>query len=39
VARAFHRVANLLDPPPSLMQPSMAFRILKGNLRRGATRH
>jgi len=34
VALAFHRVANLLDPPPSLMQPSMALRILQGNLRR-----
>lgn len=34
VARAFHRVANLLDPPPALMQPSIAFRILQGNLRR-----
>ena len=39
VARAFHRVANLLDPPPSLMQPSIALRILKGNLRKPATRH
>jgi 2-polyprenyl-6-methoxyphenol hydroxylase-like FAD-dependent oxidoreductase len=34
VALAFHRVANLLDPPPSLMQPSIALRILKGNLMR-----
>ena len=39
VARAFHRVANLVDPPPSLMQPSIAFRILQGNLRKPATRH
>jgi 2-polyprenyl-6-methoxyphenol hydroxylase-like FAD-dependent oxidoreductase len=39
VARAFHRVANLLDPPPSLMQPSIAFRILSGNMRRPAARH
>jgi hypothetical protein len=39
VARAFHRVANLLDPPPSLMQPSIAFRILNGNMRRPAARH
>ena len=39
VARAFHRVANLLDPPPSLMQPKIAFRILQGNLRKPATRH
>ncbi len=36
VARAFHRVANLLDPPPSLMQPAIAFRILQGNLRKPA---
>jgi hypothetical protein len=34
VALAFHRVANLLDPPPSLMQPSIALRILQGNLKR-----
>ena len=39
VARAFHRVANLLDPPPSLMQPSIAFRILNGNMRRPPARH
>ena len=36
VALAFHRVANLLDPPPTLMQPSIAFRILQGNLRRSS---
>lgn len=34
VALAFHRVANLLDPPPSLMQPSIALRILQANLKR-----
>jgi len=39
VARAFHRVANLLDPPPSLMQPGMAVRILQGNLRKPAMGH
>jgi 2-polyprenyl-6-methoxyphenol hydroxylase-like FAD-dependent oxidoreductase len=39
VARAFHRVANLLDPPPSLMQPGMAFRILQGNMRKPPTGH
>jgi len=39
VARAFHRVANLLDPPPSLMQPGIAFRILQGNMRKPRTRH
>jgi 2-polyprenyl-6-methoxyphenol hydroxylase-like FAD-dependent oxidoreductase len=33
VACAFHRVANLLEPPPSLMSPGMALRILQGNLR------
>jgi hypothetical protein len=27
-ALAFHRVANLLDPPPSLMRPSLALRVL-----------
>lgn len=39
VARAFHRVANLLDPPPSLMQPAIALRILQGNMRKPAARH
>jgi hypothetical protein len=39
VARAFHRVANLLDPPPSLMQPAIAFRILQGNMRKPSARH
>jgi hypothetical protein len=34
VSRAFQRFANLLDPPPSLMQPSIAFKILQGNLKR-----
>ncbi|HUI57476.1 MAG TPA: hypothetical protein VLY04_21010 [Bryobacteraceae bacterium] len=29
-AVAFHRVANLLDPPPSLMRPSLALRVLCG---------
>ena len=36
VALAFHRVANLLDPPPSLMLPSIALRILQGNLKRSS---
>jgi 2-polyprenyl-6-methoxyphenol hydroxylase-like FAD-dependent oxidoreductase len=36
VALAFHRVANLLDAPPSLMQPSIALRILQGNLKRSS---
>jgi len=39
VALAFHRVANLLDPPPSLMQPSIALRILQGNLKRSNAAH
>lgn len=34
VARAFHRVANLLDPPPAIMKPAIALRVLQGNLRR-----
>jgi 2-polyprenyl-6-methoxyphenol hydroxylase-like FAD-dependent oxidoreductase len=33
VALAFQRVANLLDSPPSLMQPRVAFRVLWGSLR------
>jgi len=36
VALAFHRVANLLDPPPRLMQPAIALRILQGNLKRSS---
>lgn len=34
VARAFHRVANLLEPPPSILKPAIAWRILRANLRR-----
>jgi 2-polyprenyl-6-methoxyphenol hydroxylase-like FAD-dependent oxidoreductase len=34
VAMAFFRVANLLAPPPSVMAPRVAWRVLKGNLRR-----
>ena len=30
---AFHRVANLLAPPPSVMHPRVAMRVLWGNLR------
>ncbi|HEV2687685.1 MAG TPA: hypothetical protein VGV35_04000, partial [Bryobacteraceae bacterium] len=30
---AFHRVANLLAPPPSVMHPRVAVRVLWGNLR------
>jgi hypothetical protein len=32
-ALAFHRVANLLEPPPSVMHPRIAVRVLLGNLR------
>ncbi|MBI3207471.1 MAG: FAD-dependent monooxygenase [Candidatus Solibacter usitatus] len=32
VSLAFHRVANLLAPPPSVMHPSIAWRVLWGNL-------
>jgi hypothetical protein len=30
-AVAFHRVANLLAPPPSIMHPKVAIRVLRGN--------
>jgi 2-polyprenyl-6-methoxyphenol hydroxylase-like FAD-dependent oxidoreductase len=34
---AFHRVANLLDPPASLMKPSIALRVFKASrVRRGS---
>jgi hypothetical protein len=33
VALAFHRVANLLDPPPAILKPSIALRVMQGNLR------
>jgi 2-polyprenyl-6-methoxyphenol hydroxylase-like FAD-dependent oxidoreductase len=32
-ALAFHRVANLLAPPPSVMRPRVVWRVLRGNLR------
>ena len=32
-ALAFHRVGSLLEPPPSVMNPRVAFRVLIGNLR------
>ncbi|MBI4903454.1 MAG: FAD-dependent monooxygenase [Acidobacteria bacterium] len=32
VVMAFQKVANLLAPPPSVMAPSIAWRVLKGNL-------
>lgn len=31
-ALAFHRVANLLAPPPSVMHPRVALRVLRANL-------
>lgn len=34
VARAFNRVASLLDPPPSLMRPGIAARVLWRGFRR-----
>jgi 2-polyprenyl-6-methoxyphenol hydroxylase-like FAD-dependent oxidoreductase len=33
-ALAFHRVANLLAPPPSVMHPRVALRVLRGNVLR-----
>src|SRR5271165_341962 len=32
-ALAFHRVGNLLAPPPSMMHPRIAVRVLRENLR------
>lgn len=31
-ALAFHRVANLLEPPPSVMHPRVAMRVLRSSL-------
>jgi len=31
---AFHRVANLLAPPPSILHPRVIWRVFKANLRR-----
>ncbi len=33
VALAFHKVGNLLAPPPSILDPRIALRVLWGNLR------
>ncbi len=33
VALAFQKVANLIAPPPSLLQPRVALRVLRGTLR------
>ena len=34
VALAFLKVINLMAPPPSVMRPEIALRVLLGNLRR-----
>jgi hypothetical protein len=34
VSLAFHKVANLIAPPPSILAPAVAWRVLRGNLRR-----
>ncbi|MFN8060171.1 MAG: hypothetical protein U0Q12_13530 [Vicinamibacterales bacterium] len=36
LARAFLTVANLLAPPPSVMHPRLALRVLLGQLRSGS---
>jgi len=35
---AFHRVANLMAPPESLMRPSIVWRVIRGNLFPSASR-
>ena len=35
---AFLRVVNMMALPPSLLNPRMALRVLRGNLRFGAVR-
>ena len=32
VSLAFHRVGNLLAPPPSVMHPKVLMRVLRGSL-------
>jgi len=39
VAIAFHRVGNLLAPPPSIMHPRIAMRVLWHNLRPHSEQH
>jgi 2-polyprenyl-6-methoxyphenol hydroxylase-like FAD-dependent oxidoreductase len=36
---AFHRVANLLAPPPTLLRPANAWRVLRGSLFRRPARN
>lgn len=37
LAAAFLKVASLMEAPPSLLQPRLALRVLRGNLRRRST--
>ncbi len=37
-ALAFQRVAHLVAPPPSILAPNLALRVLRGNLRRSVAR-
>ena len=32
LALAFHKVTNLMAPPPSVLAPGLAWRVLRGNL-------
>jgi 2-polyprenyl-6-methoxyphenol hydroxylase-like FAD-dependent oxidoreductase len=36
-SRAFIRVANLVEPPPAVMHPKVAMRVLLGNLKSTST--
>ena len=38
LGRAFLRVVNLMDRPEGLLRPTIALRVLRGNLRRTAVR-
>jgi 2-polyprenyl-6-methoxyphenol hydroxylase-like FAD-dependent oxidoreductase len=38
VALAFHKVGNLMAPPPSILAPRIAWRVFRGNLRPGRAR-
>lgn len=38
VALAFHKVANLIAPPPSILSPAIVWRVLRGNPARAAQR-